>query len=1106
MQSPYPPGSIIESPLFPELVELIRIESLGAGYWQLDARGCNTRTAYQQIVSDEDLQQMRVTTPTPRDFRGDPEAFFLGIAAHHLHYAYLFDPLLAVNVSQIDPLPHQIEAVYHYILRQPDVRFLLADDPGAGKTIMAGLLIKELKYRGVAHRILLVVPGHLKFQWQREMKEKFGENFVIVDRSVQDAHWGRNVWLEQTQVITSMDFAKQESVLASLREAYWDLVIVDEAHKMAAYQYGNKTSKTARYQLGELLSQRTAGLLFLTATPHRGDPENFRLLLDLLRPGFFGTVELLEQSVQQRDNPLFLRRLKEDLKDFNGRPLFPPRHVKTRTFYLSEPEKRLYNALTEYVAKEYNRALQGDNRNTAFALILLQRRFASSIYAARKSLERRKQRLEKLLDMGVRFTEEGQALLFSDWDELDEMEEQERLQIEEAMLEKLTNARTLDELRAEIATLDHLVRLAREAERQDIETKFRELTEVLTELQLRETGEKLVVFTESRDTLDYLVSKLRRMGFSVTALHGGMGMDERIRAEHEFRHQTQVMVSTEAGGEGINLQFCSLMINYDIPWNPNRLEQRMGRIHRYGQQKEVYIYNLVAYDTREGEVLATLLEKLEKIKEQLGSDRVFDVINDVLDVNLRDLIIEAITNRRNWQEIVREIRATPDAELIQRVREATQEALATRHIDMQAILSETRRARENRPVPEYVEEFFKKAANYLKIDARMVEPHVWRVRSLPYEIRRMPESFKRQFGEVYSDYERIAFDKQIARACNAEFVSMGHPLLEAIGLRLREGQQSTLARGALFGDPSEEFNGWLYFYIAELRDGLDQVAARQIATLYVDTQGAIRSVDSSLLWDLAPLPDTQPPTDTPPVSESDLQRFLLHNLLEPKRKELLQARQQLAQIKRKYGIASLNRRIGDLMDAELRTDLPEAERANIRRRKEEAEKRLEELKRQIEREEKITLVPPHLLAVARVIPHPNPQAHEMRSDPEIERIGMEVALAYERAQGRNPVDVSAEYLGYDIRSEAPDGSVRYIEVKARAYTGDLLLTPNEWIKAQRLGDEYWLYIVTHAATNPQLHLIQNPAARLRPKPVVEIVRYKVTESDWETKAVDARSL
>jgi len=1103
MQPPYPPGSIIESAQFPEPVELIRLEPFGAGYWRLDARGCDTRTAYQQIVSDDDLQQMRIATPALRDFKGDPEAFFLGVEAHRLHYAYLFDPLLAVNVSQIDPLPHQIEAVYHYILRQPDVRFLLADDPGAGKTIMAGLLIKELKYRGVAQRILLVVPGHLKFQWQREMKEKFGENFVVVDRSVQDAHWGRNVWLEQAQVITSMDFAKQESILATLREADWDLVIVDEAHKMAAYQYGSKTDKTARYRLGELLSQRTHGLLFLTATPHRGDPENFRLFLDLLRPGFFGTVELLEQSVQQRDNPLFLRRLKEDLKDFNGRPLFPPRHVKTRTFRLSDPEKRLYNALTEYVENEYNRALQGENRNAAFALILLQRRFASSIYAARKSLERRKQRLEKLLQMGVRFTEEGQALLFSDWDELEEMEERERLKLEEEMLEKLTNARTLEELRAEIEKLDQLVRLAREAEKQEVETKFRELTEVLTELQLRETGEKLLVFTESRDTLDYLVGKLRRMGFSVTELHGGMGMDDRIRAEHEFRHHTQVMVSTEAGGEGINLQFCSLMINYDIPWNPNRLEQRMGRIHRYGQTKEVHIYNLVAYDTREGEVLATLLEKLEKIKEQLGSDRVFDVINDILDVNLRDLIIEAITNRRNWQEIVREIQATPDAELIQRVREATQEALATRHIDMQAILGETRRARENRLVPEYVERFFQRAAAYLKIDAREVEPGVWRVKSLPYEIRRPPAEFRRQFGEVFPDYERIAFDKQVARERNAEFVAMGHPLLESIGLHLREKQQPILARGALFGDPSGTLNGWLYFYIAELRDGMDQIAAQQIATLYVDMGGAIRSVNSSLLWDLAPLREAQPPNDTPPVSESDLQQFLLQAVLEPKRAELTQTRQSLAQIKRKYGITSLNRRIGELMEAELRTDLPEAERANIRRRKEDAEQRLESLKRQIEREERITLTPPRLLAVARVIPHPSAPA--MASDPEIERIGMEVALAYERTQGRSPVDVSAECLGYDIRSEAPDGSVRYIEVKARAHTGDIVLTPNEWIMAQRLGEEYWLYVVADAATHPKLRLIQNPAAHLRPTPIQEVVRYLVPDAMWKQAAAPAES-
>ncbi len=1095
--TPYVPGSVIESPSFPEPVEIIRLEPISAGYWQLQARGRDSNQSYQRVVSDADLQQMQLTPAPTLDFRADPEAFFLALEAHRLHYAYLFDPLLAVNVSQIDPLPHQIEAVYHYILRQPDVRFLLADDPGAGKTIMAGLLIKELKYRGVARRILLVTPGHLKLQWQREMKEKFGEQFVMVDRAVQNAHWGRNIWLEQNQIITSMDFAKGEDVMVGLSEAHWDLVIVDEAHKMAAYQYGQKTSKTKRYRLGELLSQRTAGLLLLTATPHRGDPENFRLFLDLLRPGFFGDTETLEQSVAQRDNPLFLRRLKEDLKDFHGRPLFPPRHVITRSFQLSDDEKQLYNNLTQYVEEEYNRALQGDNRNTAFALILLQRRFASSIYAARKSLERRKQRLEKLLQTGQRFTEEGQGLLYPDWDELDDMDEGERIQIEDELLEKLTNARTQAELRKEIETLDQLVKLAKAAERQDYETKFRELVEVVQELNLRNEQEKLLVFTESRDTLNYLARKLRGMGFGVVELHGGMSLDERIRAEHEFRHHYQVMVSTEAGGEGINLQFCSLMINYDIPWNPNRLEQRMGRIHRYGQTREVYIYNLVAVDTREGEVLAALLEKLEQIKQQLGSDRVFDVINDVLDRNLRDLIIDAITNRRNWQEIVRELQATPDAELIERVRQATQESLATRHIDMQAILGETRRARENRLSPEYVEQFFERAARLLNIEAQRDSKGVWRVAKVPYELRHLPEGFKRQYGEVYASYSQIAFDKHIARERGVEFVALGHPLLESISHSLREKHAPDLQRGARFGDPTGRLDGWLYYYLITLRDGTNQVAAHQIVPLYVDKNCHIHRVNSSILWDLEPLPAEQA-VEPPPLTEQHIGGYLIANLLEPAREELTRHRKQLSAIKRKYGIASLNRRIGELIEKELRPDLPEVEKTNIRRRKEEAERQRQELEQQIMREESITFDLPRLLAIARVVPHPT--AHAMAPNPDIEQIGMQVAIAYERAQGRTPVDVSLECLGYDIRSESPDGSVRYIEVKARAHAGDIVLTPNEWIMARRLGEEYWLYIVSDAASEPILHRIQNPAARLHPTPIQEIRYYKINHAEWRQQA------
>jgi len=1102
MDTPIREGQVLESSHYREPVEVIKLEPYGGdGRWLLGVVGVNSRQYYEEILTTDELQALCPVTLPVRDLQGDAELFFLGIEAHRLRAAYLFDPLLAVNVSQIDPLPHQIEAVYHYILRQPDVRFLLADDPGAGKTIMAGLLLKELKYRGIVHRTLLVVPGHLKFQWQREMKEKFGELFTLVDRGVLNAHWGRNVWEEHPQIITSLDFAKQDDVLETLREVHWDLVIVDEAHKMAAYQYGTKTTKTARYRLGELLSLQTHGLLFLTATPHRGDPENFRLFLDLLRPGFFGTVEMLEQSVQQQDNPLYLRRLKEDLKDFHGRPLFPPRHVYTRTFRLSDDEKRLYNRLTEYVEQEYGRAMQGEKRNVAFALILLQRRFASSIYAARKSLERRLKRLEGYLALGTRFTEQGQGVLL-DEDELEEWEEQERVQLEDELLEKLTNATTQAELKREIDTLQELVQLARQAEKQGIETKLNELREVLDELHLRDTHEKLLVFTESRDTLDYLVKQLRNWGYSVTELHGGMNLDARIRAEHEFRHETQVMVSTEAGGEGINLQFCALMVNYDIPWNPNRLEQRMGRIHRYGQTREVHIYNLVAEDTREGEVLVTLFEKLQKIQEQMGADRVFDVIGDLLEKSLKELIIEAITNPTRWQEIVQQIQATPDAELIARVRQATQEALATRHIDMQAILGEERRAREQRLVPEYVEQFFDRACRQLGIEPRRPTPQMWSVK-VPDELRQQSHAFKRTYGEVQPNYQRITFHKAVAREQGAEFVAPGHPLLEAIAEKILKTSQSVLEQGATFYDPDGKRDGWLYFYMVELRDGNNQVAAQRLATLYCPRDGAPQYINPSILWDLQPAQSL--PSDSASPNEEAIRAYLLQHVLEPLETELQAHREQLAQIKRKYGIASLNRRIGELNERllEYATRLmPAPEVANTRRRKEEAEQRRQELENQIERERTIRRLPPRLIGVARLLPAEYTDL-SMRADADIEAIGMQVAMEYERQQGRTPVDVSAENRGYDIRSEAPDGSIRYIEVKARAHIGDLVLTPNEWMMAQRLGDEYWLYIITEAASQPQLHCLQNPAHHLQPREIQEIVRYQVSLDEWQSAAQKA---
>jgi superfamily II DNA or RNA helicase len=1104
------PDSILQSPFWPEKVRVISVKPIGDSQIKIEAVGVETQRFYNPILSLEDVKKIEVFEERVFQFSNDGESMFLYLESHRIRNAFQFDPLYAVNVSQIDPLPHQIEAVYHHIMTRSRIRFLLADDPGAGKTIMAGLLLKELKYRGLVERTLIVVPGHLKEQWLREMKEKFQESFTVVDRDVMNASWGQNVFTDRNQVIVSMDFAKQDDVMMALKDSRWDLCIVDEAHKMSAYRYGEKISKTQRYTLGELLSPITNYLLFLTATPHRGDPENFRLLLDLLEPGFFADTSMLSESIQNKDNPLFLRRLKEDLKDFEGAPIFPPRKVETIKYHLSDDEKRLYNAVTEYVEKHFNRALEKEKRNVAFAMTILQRRLASSVRGVRKSLERRYEKLKELYRKGQLIKELGY-----DEEYIEDLEEKERWSKEEELLEKLTSAETLEELKEEIEKLEELVVLAKEAEKKEIETKLNELKKVMDTENLQGSQVKLLIFTESKDTLDYLVEKLRKWGYRVTFIHGGMNLDQRIRAENDFKNQAQVMVSTEAGGEGINLQFCWIMVNYDIPWNPNRLEQRMGRVHRYGQRHEVHIYNMVAVDTREGRILEKLFEKLSQIKEHLGSDRVFDVIGDVLvGRSLKDLIVDAISRRRTIDDILRDFERIPDEEAIRKVKEASLEALATRHIDLTRILREQRVAKENRLVPEYIEEFFKRASRVLNIRMEKRHDGFWNIH-VPYEIRNRPYSFKIRFGEVEREYSKVSFDKEKAFKGQAEFVSMGHPLLEAVLDTILSSYESLSGDGAKFIDPEGKLDGIVWFFEAEIRDGKREVAGKRLFSVYQELGNeSLSFVNPAILWDLKPIgKDSGSKTDehtnpeSPIPNPDNVVSFVISNWLEGYKKELLKRRKRDAEIKRKYGIRSLESMILDsdakISDYETRRikgeNIPEAIIQREVQKKEDLVRKKERLLKEIEAEVHLYPTEPKLIGAIRVIPVKADES--MVTDEEIERIGMRVAMEYESSQGRVPEDVHLENLGYDIRSM--DGTnYRYIEVKARAKEGAVALTPNEWLMAQRLKDEYWLYIVVNAASHPELYIIQNPALHLKPEEEVSIVRYIV--KDWKEKAEMAK--
>ncbi|MGQ9672704.1 MAG: protein NO VEIN domain-containing protein [Candidatus Aminicenantales bacterium] len=1097
---PIHPGNILKGPFWPEKVRVISAKT-AANRIKLELVGLETNRFYNPILSEEDIKNIEIIEEKPLKFTADGEALFLYLESHRIRNAFQFDPLYAVNVSQIDPLPHQIEAVYHYILQNPRFRFLMADDPGAGKTIVAGLLLKELKYRGLVERVLVVVPGNLKDQWLREMKEKFQENFSFIDRNVMNTEWGKNAFIEKNQVIISMDFARQDDVRLALKDSKWDLVIVDEAHKMAAYKYGEKIKKTQRYNLGEVLSPITNYLLFLTATPHKGDPENFRLLLDLLEPGFFANTSMLSESIQNKDNPLFLRRLKEDLKDFEGVPLFPPRKVETIKYYLSEDEKNLYNAVTAYVEEHFNRALEKEKRSVAFALTILQRRLASSVRAIRKSLERRHRRLKELYEKEQPIPPVGY-----DEDTIEDSEEKERWAKEEELLEKLTSA---DNLEAEVEMLGELVDLAKQVEKKEIETKLNELRKVIDTEKLRQTATKLLLFTESKDTLEFLVEKLRAWDYSVVYIHGGMNLVERIKAEADFRNWAQIMVSTEAGGEGINLQFCWLMVNYDIPWNPNRLEQRMGRIHRYGQRHEVHIYNLVALDTREGRILDRLFEKLSQIQKHLGSDRVFDVIGEVyFGKSLRDLILEAIAGKRTMEDILKDFERIPDEKAIQKVREASLEALATKHIDLTRILGEQRRARENMLVPEYIEEFFHRAASRLNIKMERRQDGCWHLTSIPFELRNQPNEFKLKFGEVQREYAKISFDKEKAFRSQAEFVAMGHPLLEAVINAILTQYAQVAEDGATYLDPEGKRDGIIWFLEGEARDGKNELAGKKLFAVYQDRTNSLSFINPAILWDLKPKPGIDENSDTLMNIDKDaIVSFVIESGLGNYLRELQEIRERNAGIRKKYGLRSLDFMILDseakISDYEIRRakgeNIPEATIQNEVRRKEDLERKKERLQREIEAEIHLSPPEPKILGAVRVLPgKTNP---DMVSDEEVERIGMMVALEYERNQGREPEDVSLQNLGYDIRSKEGE-NIRYIEVKARAGEGAITLTPNEWLKARRLKDEYWLYIVANAATKPELYLIQNPFARLEPDKVVDIVRYVV--KDWKQQAEMAK--
>lgn len=1105
------------------------------GYYKMEVVLSESGEFRSMNATPDQLDEIELVDQSPEILSGNPEEFFLSIEASRIRLAHQFDPMLAVSVSQVDPLPHQITAVYEHALQMPRLRFMIADDAGAGKTIMAGLILKEMQQRGLVERVLVVAPGHLKYQWQREMEERFNTNFTLVNRQVVRSNWREDVWEKHPKAIASIDFLKQDDIEKTLQGSRWDLIIADEAHKMSAYAYdtkeGTQIDKTQRYQVGEILSEQAEHMLFLTATPHKGDEENFRLFLDLLRPGFFAETELLEESVRRDENPLFIRRLKENMKTFDGEPLFPPRHVRTAPFSLTDAEMDLYNEVTRYIRNFYDQAKE--EQHIAFTMVILQRRLSSSVHAILSSLRRRRKKLEEYLDYPDKIQkqqEEYREIAAMSEEEIQDLPEDEREEVEEK-LEELTIAQNIDDVRSEIAELEGLIEQAERVKGQEIESKLRKLRDdILSQLE----GRKLLVFTEHKDTLYYLEEKLREWGYSVSIIHGGMPLDARIDAEEEFKNETQIMVATEAAGEGINLQFCSWMVNYDIPWNPNRLEQRMGRIHRYGQDKEVYIWNLIAENTREGQILDKLFNKLERMRKALGTDRVFDIIGDVIPgTDLTSLLKDAVFSQRRMEEIEFEIEQVDEDTTRQTLEDVMMNSLATQHVDYSGLMEEQMKAKENRLVPEYVQDYFLRAFDYLGGEVTEIE-HGYRIDSVPYEIRHQDDDpdFENRFGTVRSSYRKVTFKKEVSRRySDYEFVAPGHPLLEALNEVLLSDLQDAGAEHAVFCDPVKDREGLLWFIEGVVRDGTGEEAGRRVFAVHQDQEENLQKLNPAVLWDLDPMPEADVPgfIEELIAGRDEIEDYPMAQVLFPYREEIEEEREQDAEIKERYGLRSLDYLLSEsnqkLMEYDQRQEEGEDMGIAIRneeRRREKLEERRERLEEEIKLERNVTVEEPEILGIAALVPAPSEETYEepdesdkisdydpdldMSSNDEIEAVGMRVARNYEEERGWKVEDVSdKDHGGFDLRSmrfSEDDGSfedIRHIEVKARARSGKIRLTANEWKMARKFGEEYWLYVVTQAGTDdPELTRIQNPAERFEEGQDIRATGFEIPEGAWRS--------
>lgn len=1115
--------AIINGLLTNEAVRILSVEQVGPDAITIYFKSASGVLQERMLFRSDETNLSLTQTGRPWAFDADGDAFKLAAEAYRINLAHLFDPMMAVHTSNVEPLPHQITAVYESMLPRQPLRYVLADDPGAGKTVMAGLLMRELLIRADARRILIISPGSLVDQWQDELYEKFDLQFEIFSKDMENSSLSGNPFEERDQLIIRLDqLSRSEDLQDKLKSTNWDLIVVDEAHKMSANWYGQKVNETKRFKLGKLAGSITRHFLLMTATPHNGKEEDFQLFLSLLDSDrFYGKFRDGAHQVDVSD--LMRRMVKEELVKFDGTRLFPERRAITVNYQLSDLEAALYAQVTTYVKEEMDKADQLEDQKrkgtVGFALTSLQRRLASSPEAIYQSLKNRKERLQRRVEE-MKVQQRGKIV----WDNVydspediyesaDEFANGQYEDFEEEVTSQATAAQTIQELEYEIMALDRLEQLAREVVQSDQDTKWAELSKMLLDEphMLDVTGKlrKLIIFTEHRATLNYLVNKISGLlgrTDAVVTIHGGIKREDRRKVQELFRHDpvTVVLIATDAAGEGVNLQNANLMVNYDLPWNPNRLEQRFGRIHRIGQTEVCHLWNLVAAETREGDVFQRLLNKLEIEREALGG-RVFDILGEVFQhKSLRDLLIEAI-------------RYGDSPEVRERLEEQVEGALDPEHLKeimnrnalceevmsperLYKVKEEMEKAQARRLQPYFIRAFFQEAFARLGGELKEREHERYEISHVPAVIRERDRLISgRNRGNrkpVLNKYERVCFEKQLIRVTNkpmAGLIHTAHPLMQSVTDLILERERGKLKQGTVFVDSSDDgiIPHMLFMVEHAVREqqvtGSALEVSRRVQFVSIDEQGHASMAGYAPHLDLSKASQEELVLVSDILRspwlvgdlESNATRYAAQHIGAQHYEEVRDRREHEVERTLQAVHERLVREINYWQDRYLKLEediaagkQPRVQLENVRRTIDDLTARLEQRRKELEARRFVVSSTPIIVGGALVIPagliaqrtgqRPSVDAASRKR---IELMAMRAVMDKERQLGHEVIDVSAEKCGWDITARIPLGEGKYgldrhIEVKGRAKgQNTITVTRNEMLYGLNQGDKFILAVV-----------------------------------------------